>query len=349
MAAAGCGGPGPSGKPAAGRTLRVACFGGDIEAQARSLVGDVIEGTLGCQVQYETGTSRTFLQRLREMKDKPPQFDVVYLDGEIQDIAVKEGLLEPIRQAELQFYRELSTNAWVNREFGPGIQFFSVGLAYNSSGFASAGIPAPTSWSDLWTHAERLKGRIGIPDIVHTAGMDLLLVAMDLEGKTLADPDGPARGIARIQALEPALVFTSSTDAADRLARGELWVTPTYNSRAFSKELSGAPVEWVTPREKGFGHVTCACVVKGSPQRDLALAWLNVATSVPVQLAQSLGAPFGPTNTLTYEVLQGYPAVSRRFPLGPSDFGNLRIPPWEEVNRRRAEIEDAWHKVFPRP
>lgn len=347
---AGCGGGGGRQgalAPAAGRTLSVACFGGQIEHQARTLVGDVVESALGCEVEFELGTSREFLQRLRAAKGSAPPFDVVYLDGIIQEMAVREGLLEEIQESELRFFDDLTSNAWINRGYGPGIQFFSVGLAYNRDVFRRQGIPPPTSWADLWKLAGPLQGKLAIPDIIHSAGMDLFLVALELEGKSLDDADAIPAALERLKALKPAMVYRSSTEAAARLARGEIALTPTYSSRAFSQELEGAPVGWAMPREKGFGHVTAACVVKGSTNRDLALAYLNIATSPSVQLAQSLGAPFGPTNTVTFGVLGSYPEVSRRFPLGPSDMSQLRIPPWEEINKHRDAIEAAWREVFP--
>jgi putative spermidine/putrescine transport system substrate-binding protein len=179
--------------------------------------------------------------------------------------------------------------------------------------------------------------------------MDLFLATLGLQGGSLDNPADLDAAIQKIAALEPALVFQSSTDAAARLAGGELWLTPTYNSRAFGKELEGAPVGWVLPKEGGFGHVTCVSIVKGSENRDLALTYLNVATSPAVQMAQSLGAPFGPTNTVTFEILAAYPEIHRRFPLGPGDFSKLRIPPWDEVNARRKDIETRWRAAFPLP
>lgn len=346
----GCGTPGGGGMhPAKGRTLSIACFGGEIEDQARGLVGDLLETTLGCEVEFELGTSRTFLEKLRENKGAPPPFDVVYLDGIIQQMAVAEGLLEKVEEKELHFFDDLTSNAWINRGYGPGIQFFSVGLAYNKTAFQRAGLAPPTSWGDLWILKDKLKGKIGVPDIVHSAGMDLVLATVELAGETLETPGAIERAVKKIQELEPGMVFKSSTRAAERLAEGELWLTPTYNSRAFSKELEGAPVGWVLPIEKGYGHLTAVCIVKGSRNRDLALAYLNVATSPAVQVAQSLGAPFGPTNTMTFATLGAYPEVSRRFPLGPGDFSRLKIPPWEEINKKREEIESTWRKTFGEP
>ena len=45
--------------------------------------------------------------------------------------------------------------------------------------------------------------------------------------------------VAKLQELEPAEVYISSTRSAEQLAAGRYAIVPTYNSRAFGKELDG--------------------------------------------------------------------------------------------------------------
>jgi putative spermidine/putrescine transport system substrate-binding protein len=346
----GCGEPGtpPVNQVARGRTLRVACFGGDYGHQARLLLGNLIEATTGASVEYHLGTSRLFLKELRKNPGNPA-FDIVYLDGAVQNLAVREGLLERIQDKELRFLEDLSSNSIVNKGFGPGFQFFSVGLAYNHNLFRRQGLPPPQEWEDLWDLSSALRGKIGIPDIVHTAGMDLFLVALRLEGFSLGKPGAIDAAIQKVKELKPALVYRSSIDSAEKLASGELALLPTYNSRAFGEELSGAPVDWVIPKDKGFGHVTTISITKGCKNRDLALAYINAAVSPAVQLAQSLNSPLGPSNTLTFEILGQHPELVKRFPLGPADMAELETPDWTLVNQYREEIETKWRKAFPLP
>ena len=75
-------------------------------------------------------------------------------------------------------------------------------------------------------------------------------------------------------------------------------------------------MRWVLPADKGFGHVTALSITKGCQHRDLALAFLNAAVSPAVQIAQALDAPYGPANTLTFDILAEYPEVARRYPAG---------------------------------
>lgn len=348
LLAAGCGGPGvgTANRSGQGRTLSVAVFGGDYGNQARLLVGNLIEATTGGTVEYELGTSRLFLERLRKTRGSP-SFDVVYLDGIIQNIAVGEDLLEPLAPGELRFQKDLSDQALIHQGYGPGFQFFSVGLAYNEEVFARLGLEGPREWADLWRLAPRLAGQVAIPDISHTAGMDLVLVALRLNGDHLGDPGAIERAIQKLRQLQPAEVYQSSIRSAEDLASGRFGILPTYNSRAFGKELDGAPVQWVNPRDKGFGHVTTISLTKGCRNRDLALAYMNAAVSPAVQIAQSLDAPVGPANTLTFEILGEYPEVARRFPLGRADMANLEVPPWDLVNAHRVEIEARFREVFP--
>lgn len=333
-------------KAGRGRSLTVAVFGGDYGNQARYLVGDLLESATGATIEYEYGTSRTFLEKLRKGKGSA-SFDVVYLDGIIQNLAVREGLLSKIEPSDLPAHPDLSEDAVINKGYGPGFQFFSVGMAINTRVFQDLRLDPPKTWSDLWTLAPRLKGRIAIPDIIHTAGMDLFLTAMRLAGTSLEESDGIAKTMAKVQELGADQVYRSSTRSAEALAKGQYGLLVTYNSRAFGKELDGAPVQWVIPEDKGFGHITTLSVAKGCKDQDLALAYINIALSPAVQIAQSLNSPYGPSNSRVFEVLREYPEISRRFPLGPEDMGKLVIPPWDVVNQHRTEIEAGWRKVFP--
>lgn len=345
----GCGDPGkpPVHQAARGRTLTVACFGGEYGHQARLLLGSLIEATTGATVEYHLGTSRLFLEEMRKNPENPP-FDIVYLDGAVQNLAIHEGLLEKIRDEELRFLADLSSNALVNKGYGPGFQFFSVGLAFNTRIFARKGLPPPQKWEDLWDLAPALRGKVAIPDIIHTAGMDLFLVAMRLEGLKLGDPGAIEKGVAKVKELLPREVYQSSIRSAEALASGDLAILPTYNSRAFGEELDGAPVDWVIPKDKGFGHVTTISIARGNRNRDLALAYINAAVSPAVQLAQSLNSPLGPSNALTFDILGEHPELAKRFPLGPKDMAELETPPWDLVNEHRSAIEAAWRKAFPR-
>jgi len=191
-----------------GQTLTIASFGGAVKEQMNGLAGEVFESLTGARIEWVQGTSRTHMKALRAAKGKTPPFDVVMLDGIIQQMAGAEGLLETLTEDEVPQMKNLIPQA-KTQNGGPAFQFFSVGIAYNHDALSEAGLHEPATWRDFWR--PELKGHVAVPSILHAAGIDFVIAAAIVEGKDPETLEGLKAGIDAIARLEPAHVFGRST------------------------------------------------------------------------------------------------------------------------------------------
>lgn len=331
---------------AVGRVLRVACFGGEIATQSRLLVGSIVEAVTGCKVEYVTGTSRGHYQKLVEARGGPVPYDVVYLDGMVLDEALAQDLLAPLDPKEHPELAELDGNARPQPKFGPGVQFYTVGLCYDKDAMVEARVPSLARWSDLWKY-ESLRGHVAVPNISHTSGLDFLLVATKQAGGDPTTLEGLKRGIEKIKELKPRLIYRNLAALQKAFEDRSVWVAPLYNSRSYTFIDGGLNLAFLLPEDGGFGHITTLNLVKDSPNLDLAKAYLNVALSPAVQVAQAVHAPFGPSHQRVFPILGAHPELCERFPLGSDELSSLTIPDWKSINALRDELDTAWKAAFP--
>ena len=64
------------------------------------------------QLKIEEGISSVTLSKLRQQKDNP-QFNVVWMDRVISDMAIREGLVEPITPASLTNSPDVSPESFI--------------------------------------------------------------------------------------------------------------------------------------------------------------------------------------------------------------------------------------------
>jgi putative spermidine/putrescine transport system substrate-binding protein len=330
-----------------GEELVIGSFGGELGTQMKNLAGDIIESLTGADVRYVHGTSRLHLKALLDAKNegKKPPFDVVLLDGVVIQLAEDKDLLEKATQEDIPQMEHLIDQALPQGNYGPAFQFFSVGIAYDYAAIAQAGVAEPTSWGDFWK--PELKGHVAVPGIYHTAGIDFVMAATQVGGGNPVNLEDIKRGIDRIKALEPALIYQHMEPLKERIDKGEIWMFPIYNSRAYNWIGKGSRLRFCYPKERGFGHLTTISTVKGASNKKLADLFVNLVLTQGYQYAQAIETPFGPVNVNVVGPLGEFPKIGERCPLGGAGLERLTIPPWKSINVIRTEIEQYWFEKFP--
>src|SRR5690606_34539165 len=140
------------------KVLRVANYGGSFTAAQKKYAGDLFTRRTGITVQYIDANPVDHVAKMIASKGREAPYDVVYLDIDVQSNAIKAGVLDKIDAAQVPNMDKLYDKAKNAGGYGPGIMFYSIGIAYNVEKFKEAGIPEPTAWEDLWD--ERIKGRV---------------------------------------------------------------------------------------------------------------------------------------------------------------------------------------------
>jgi putative spermidine/putrescine transport system substrate-binding protein len=319
-------------------TLRVACYGGAFTATQLKYAGSIFTLRTGIDIQWIDGNPTDHLAKMLASRGRAAPFDVVYLDEYVQEsaIAAKTVMkLDPSIVTNLKYLYDKAKNP---DGYGPAINFWSVGLAYNTDLFEKNGISAPTSWADLWN--PKLAGKIALPDITQSSAKDLIIATARLNGGDEKNADMAFKKLAEIQ---PLYYYRSSADLESKMTSGDAWITVWNNARPANLIDKGVPLKFIYPKEGGFGHESTIDVVAGTPHPKEAMMFVNQVLDPLAQLGQANEVPYGPVNKLIAPILAEYPKLASRFPSSPEDLAKLYIANPKDVNAQYAKWVDEWN------
>lgn len=320
-------------------TLRVGCYGGAFTDAAAKYAGDPFTGRTGVKIEWINGNPSDHLAKLIVARGRPAPYDVVYLDDDIESEAIAAGVLGKSGAADIPNLKHLYAQAINKDGYGPALNFYSTGIAYNVEKFKAAGIPAPTSWADLWN--PKLAGHVAVPTLDNTMGHAFLVAAEYLSG---GDETTPEKGIDRIAQIKAQSYPVSSPVLDPLLSSGDVWVAPWLNGRTWGLIGRGVPLRYVLPKEGGFFGMTTISVTATSTHRAEALAFINEVLAPLAQLGMVDQIPYGPTNKLLGPVLAAYPDVAKKFPTTPEEIAKLRLINWPVFHQQYAHAVDLWNR-----
>lgn len=320
-------------------TLKVANYGGVFTATLKKYAGDLFTERTGVKVEYINADPVDHLAKLIASKGRAAPFDVVYLDDNVQAEAIKAGVLQKLDPAAVPNLAHIYDKAKNPDGYGPGMIFFSVGIAYNYEKFKAAGIPAPTSWNDLWN--PKLAGHVAVSTLSLPPGRDFLIAAATLNG---GNENSLEKGIDKIATLKAQSYPDSSSVLEALFKSGDAWAAPWTNGRAWGMIDHGFPLKFILPKEGGFGEMTTIDVVKGTKYPKEAEEYINYVLAPLSQLGMAEEVPYGPTNKTLASVLVAYPELAKKFPASPEDIAKLRAVDWSVFNRNYPKAVDLWNR-----
>jgi putative spermidine/putrescine transport system substrate-binding protein len=280
-----------AGSSADARPLTIANFGGaNGQAQAVAFQRPFAQqkGVEVAAVEY-TGD----LAAIRAMVMKGEVlWDVAEVESADLAAGCDAGLFERIDRGRLQHTAYLLPGAV--QDCGVGAFVWSTVLAYDAARFKDA----PKSWADFWDVA-RFPGKRGLRRGARY-NLEFALMADGVDRgdvyHLLATEAGVARALAKLDRLLPHVVWwDAGAQPPKLLASGEVAMSTAFNGRIAAANRSGESqleIAW----GNAIHELDYWVIVKGSPQRELAMAYLNFATSEPAQLAFSREIPYGPTH-----------------------------------------------------
>ena len=318
-------------------TLRITTNGGDFEQFENRYLADRFTRETGIKIVWVEANPPDEVQKLIASRGRPVPFDVAQLDDKTQPQAIAAGTLAKLDPAIVTNLGQLYDAAKQKDGYGPARLFWSWGLFYNEKALKDAGIPAPTSWEDLWN--PKLAGKVAIADITGPGGVDFVLKAAQLAGgsETNLQP-----GLEKIAQLKVQSYYSSSNDIRTKLASGDVWVAPWNNGRSWALIDSGFPGKFIYPKEGGFLHTTTADVVAGTKHPREAQLYINYSLDPLFQLA-TLYFPYGPVNKSLDQVLKDYPDLAKKVPT--SSLAQLSTPDWNVIFANYGTLVDQWNRI----
>jgi len=315
----------------ASRALTVANFGG-ANGKAQD-VAFILPFKVAQKVEAKGVEYSGDLAAIRTMvNERKGEWDVVEVESADLKAGCEAGLFERIDRSSIPHVGMLLPGTV--QECGVGAFVWSTVMAYEPSRFKEA----PRSWQDFWD-VQRFPGKRGLRKGARY-NMEIALMAAGVHRRdvytTLATDAGVRRALDKLEQLKPNIVWwESGSQPAQRLASGETTLSTAFNGRiaaANRDRPNPLAISWLD----SVYELDYWVIIKGTPRRDLANAFISFATSEEAQLAFSREITYGPTHInaiMRYDTGRSRPATSAQMALVdlsmvgsdlPSAPGNMR-------------------------
>jgi putative spermidine/putrescine transport system substrate-binding protein len=310
--------------------------GGILEPMFHAL-GDTFEQKTGTKVSIVLGTQMSNLAKIQVAKDAP-DIDVVFNSDLSHAAAKRVGLLEKLDPAVVTNLAQVYNTALDPDGIGVACSLCAIGIGYNTQKYQQAGIPAPTSWNDLWD--PRMKGKLAICTFDVTWIQDFLVLIARLAGGGESNINP---GIARVKELKTNgnLVMMPGTPAEleNMLTQGLAWTTVIASIRAYGLRERGFPFDFVYPKEGASLYANWLDVVKNAPHPKAVQAFVNHVMSEEGQMIMAKYF-YGPTNKTV--ILP--PELASVAPYGAERIGSLVALDRGKMN----DNLDQWNDLYNR-
>lgn len=269
------------------------------------------------------------------------KIDLVLPNPSILPMAVEEGLLEELDTTQLANYdnifekfKSLPEGTKDGKIFAVPWVWGSTAIAYNSDliqeDIDSIGV--------LWD--EKYKGKIGFRDDFN----DAVMTAAILLGQ---DPAAPSD----IEAIKAKLIeqkplnktyWKTGDEWSKFFANEQITVGMMWSGQAAYMKLEGQPIKYVVPKEGAIGWVDYWGIVKDSPNKDLAMKfidymiseefqgdWVNSGGPAPVNeiVVNSLTEEFKQDNGISEDILSRLYFITYHTPEEKEAWNEM----WQEV------------------
>jgi putative spermidine/putrescine transport system substrate-binding protein len=317
----------------AGRTLRVAAWGSEVQAALSAAIWQPFAKATGCTVQ-EMATDYTQLNA--SVASGQPYADVLIVDEVWAETAPGEGLVETIGAGE--FDRE---------RFGPiaatdhDVPAYAYALvdAFRRDAVQQSG--EPENWAEWWD-AGRYEGPRTLPRNAE-GSFEFALLADGVESGNLYPLDGAraVESLRRISGKIGDLWWDSGLEPIAWLANERADFAAAWHYRVIAGQLDGRAINlsW----KDGLLVADSWVIARGSPSRDVALDFLAYATSPEVQAALARTIPLGPVTPKSFELIE--PKVTKTLPTAPDAVEQLirRDRAWWAANKTEANEQfNCW-------
>jgi len=302
----------------------------------RQAMNKTFEEETGIKVVMDTGSGPT--ERITKLKVNLDDqiFDIVNLHDGLFPLAVRQGVLEKIdrnspRLSNLKdAYQQMVRDHWI------GHAFSSVGIAYNRKIKKP-----PTSWADLWR--PEFKGRIVIPEVVHSMGLYIVAIGALAQGKSPKDAEVGFEMLKRMADLEP--IIAKDTDTImNVLTTGEALIGPLYKAQTMTIQGKGADVEWLFPKEGGIEISWGYGIAKNSKKREWAEVWLNHMLRPENQVYFTQKFNYPNSNRKLIEILP--PKLRERVPFTDDQLKRMIRLDHGFMSDVRSEWTDRWNRII---
>jgi len=314
------------------RKLVITTYGGSWEKFWRDTLIPGFTKASGVDPQLDVGLGRTYTTNIRAAgKDNPP-YDCLMTNEIYASVLRKEGFFEKLDLAKLPNYADLYPVATEASEGWAAVGLISpIGIGYRTDM-----VDKPTSWKDLWDRKE-LHGRLGLYNIVNSAGKMFLMLTSKIYGSGIDDLD---TGFAKLKELGP--VYQTDFNMSTAMASGEIAVAPFDFGEIARLRNQGLPVDCIIPEEGLMMWDQTFNIAANSPAREKAYQYLDFVLGPKGQdllMREFFVSPVNKTVTVPDELKQDVPVSG-------AAMDHFIAWDWALMNAKSEEIARRWNEIF---
>ncbi len=318
-----------------GAELVVATWGW-AETSLKTLSED-FEKQYNCTIVVDpTSGNGDRINKLMAEKDDPTA-DVAMLSRSFSQTGNNEGLFEKIDTNVVTSLGDLYDIAVDADGYGPCYSLDRYGIMYNADALEQAGLPAPTSYEDLFD--DQYAHMVALPDMTSTAGPYLLVaLAEDLGGSQ--EDVTPAMELMQEKKDNIDLWYTTTSDVVNAFTTGEANIAVFMDIYMPSLTESGLNMVWTDASEGSFSAPATVNVVKNCKNPELAQLYVEylISESTQNKIAEVMNeAPVNKNATMD-DSLKSYLAFGEESMNALKEFDESYI----------AENKEAWIDTFQR-
>ena len=306
------------------------------EAQTQAILDPVAE-MLGITIDQDSSPDAWPVIKTQTATGKPI-WDVV--DTPTKDCirGGEQGMIERLDFSKIPNAEKMP--AEYKSPYSVAYEFYSSVLAYNKDKFGSN---PPKSWADFWD-VTKFPGTRALRN--HPlATLEAALLADGVPADKLYPLDVD-RAFKKLEEIKPHITvwWTSGAQSAQLLADEEVDMEMAWNGRVSAVAKEGAPVEFTY--NQGFLQYTSLCILKGAPNLDTAVKFINAALTPEIQANFPAYIDYGPANPEAYKTGKISPERATQMPSSPENAAKQVLissewwssPAGEEAQKRWASF-----------
>lgn len=283
-----------------GAELVVATWGW-AEAGLKALAAD-FESAYNCTIVVDpTSGNGDRLNKLMAEKNDPTA-DVALLTKSFAEVGVQSDLFEKVDTGVVTSLGNLYDFAQDKNGYGPCYSVCRYGIMYDAAALEKAGVPAPTSYQDLFD--DKYAGMVALPDMTSTAGPYILVAMAEAMGGSQEDVSA-AMSLMQEKKDNIDLWYSASSDVVNAFTTGEACITVFMDINMPGLIDSGLDMVWTDAAEGSFAAPATVNVVKGCKNPELAQLFVEYLVSDETQskIAEAMNeAPVSKNATMPEEL-----------------------------------------------
>lgn len=256
---------------AQGKTINVGTYPGVQGEYIRNEVIPQFQRDYDCRVNQSEGVTLTQIGLMRVQKANPT-YTVMCMDESGTPIAAQEGLIEKLPFDDMPNLQKIFTRFLLTDGHAAAYTSFPVAPFYNTN------VAPIESWANLWDDRFRNRFMIITPTKSPSV-LFLIATAAIVTGRPLNEAqDYIDQAWEKVAEIKPNIqtIYDNAVTGILQLSQGQADIGgPDASKVVLDYTMRGSPVDMVYPKEGAFLATNAATLVKGGPNRDLGVAFID--------------------------------------------------------------------------